>query len=496
MQALNIQTDLITSALNLQSAPSKNTQDNSVSFASLVSSEIDKAKVTESKPVESNSSASKSEQTEKIAKADENSGKVAESAKSDTKDVEKASKESSSKDAEKAIAENVEDNSELSESSKEIEESSVATEKKVLAKASKDTKKISDSASSKDKKSVKAEKETDSNENLAAEKVSQNALSEIASANAAEKTVVENAVQLDENADEVAEVASVQTLSTQKAESSSQNDNVELASLSEEGEELVASAVENLSVSNSEEKAGDNSEKSSDNASKDNSFASKQSVSAKKGASLTVRDERTEKVAEVSTQKNGAENVEIKSVGDNAVEMSLPAVTVANANITSSNSQTAGAIGSNYQSMLANQIQNNAPEFVKAGSIVLRDNNQGSINLILHPESLGNVKVSLQLTDKIIAGQIVVQSQEAYNAFRDSIDSLKQAFAQNGFETANFNLAMGGDMMNGNGGNHDGRADAPFIANRAYGDYAESVISAEGASATYAGSADGVDIVA
>ena len=496
MQALNIQTDLITSALNLQSAPSKNTQDNSVSFASLVSSEIDKAKVTESKPVESNSSASKSEQTEKIAKADENSGKVAESAKSDTKDVEKASKESSSKDAEKAIAENVEDNSELSESSKEIEERSVATEKKVLAKASKDTKKISDSASSKDKKSVKAEKETDSNENLTAEKASQNALSEIASANAAENTVVENAVQLDENADEVAEVASVQTLSTQKTESSLQNDNVELASLSEEGEELVASAVENLSVSNSEEKAGDNSEKSSDNASKDNSFASKQSVSTKKGASLTVRDERTEKVAEVSTQKNGAENVEIKAVGDNAVELSLPAVTVANANITSSNSQTAGAIGSNYQSMLANQIQNNAPEFVKAGSIVLRDNNQGAINLILHPESLGNVKVSLQLTDKIIAGQIVVQSQEAYNAFRDSIDSLKQAFAQNGFETANFNLAMGGDMMNGNGGNHDGRADAPFIANRAYGDYAESVISAEGASATYAGSADGVDIVA
>ena len=127
---------------------------------------------------------------------------------------------------------------------------------------------------------------------------------------------------------------------------------------------------------------------------------------------------------------------------------------------------------------------------------MLRDNNQGTINLILHPESLGNVKVSLQLTDKVIAGQIVVQSQEAYNAFRDSIDSLKQAFAQNGFETANFNLAMGGDMMNGNGGNPGERADAPFVANRAYSDYAESADSIELPSLAYAGNADGVDIVA
>ena len=76
--------------------------------------------------------------------------------------------------------------------------------------------------------------------------------------------------------------------------------------------------------------------------------------------------------------------------------------------------------------MLQNAVQHSAPEFVKAGSIVLKDGNKGTINLIMRPESLGNVKISLSLSDKTISGQITVASKEAYDAFKESIDSIRQ----------------------------------------------------------------------
>lgn len=94
--------------------------------------------------------------------------------------------------------------------------------------------------------------------------------------------------------------------------------------------------------------------------------------------------------------------------------------------------------------MLSAEINAHAGEFVKTGSIILRDNNVGSINLVLHPEELGDVKISLKLTDKIIAGHITVASQEAYNAFKSNIETLRQAFVSNGFEAAGFELSWSG----------------------------------------------------
>ena len=166
-------------------------------------------------------------------------------------------------------------------------------------------------------------------------------------------------------------------------------------------------------------------------------------------------------------------------------------------NLLSSNTQTAAGAGSNFQAMLTNQLQNNAQEFVRAGSIVLKDNNMGSINLILHPESLGNVKINLQLTDKIIAGHITVASKEAFNAFQESLGSLKEAFTQNGFDTASFDLSWSGQ---GSGTGYEGQQNQqsrmPFNkyrADAAYGEYAyaESTAPAAATKSDYS-----VDIVA
>lgn len=207
-----------------------------------------------------------------------------------------------------------------------------------------------------------------------------------------------------------------------------------------------------------------------------------------------VRDERTVST-DVLNQKNDIKKVQAKSElvlsadskeGNNA-SLTMDLVNHAQQNITASSGQTAAAAGSDFQSMLSNAIQQNAPEFVKAGSIVLKDNNQGTINLVLHPESLGNVKISLSLSDKVIAGQITVQSQEAYDAFKESIDSIKQAFAQNGFETAGFNLNFAGNSNfagNGQSGQQQ-QMDSSYRAGRTYGDYASAGSSSETNEAAY-----------
>lgn len=156
-------------------------------------------------------------------------------------------------------------------------------------------------------------------------------------------------------------------------------------------------------------------------------------------------ENESEHAVSKSQMKNGADFA-FEDKNQPAVQMTMELAGKIEQNITSSSGQTAAANGSNFQAMLTNAIQNNAPDFVKAGNIVLRDGNQGSINLILRPEALGNVKISLSLSDKVITGQITVQSQEAYNAFKDSIDSLKAAFAQNGFEAQGFDLQFTGNQ--------------------------------------------------
>lgn len=129
---------------------------------------------------------------------------------------------------------------------------------------------------------------------------------------------------------------------------------------------------------------------------------------------------------------------------------------------------TEGTKGSQFYSMLTTEIQNSAEEFVKNGSIILRDGNAGTINLILHPEELGNVKISLELHDKMISAQIKVASEEAYQAFKDSIASLKQAFAESGFDTGSFDLSWAGQGQQQQQGNHSYRQQEVAFADTLY----------------------------
>lgn len=98
-----------------------------------------------------------------------------------------------------------------------------------------------------------------------------------------------------------------------------------------------------------------------------------------------------------------------------------------------------------FSDLLSQELQNRAPDFVQAGKIILRDHNQGAIRLSLRPAHLGAVKINLELSgDKRIKGTVLVNSREAYDAVEKSMDSLIQAFEENGFDSADFNLSQNG----------------------------------------------------
>lgn len=166
---------------------------------------------------------------------------------------------------------------------------------------------------------------------------------------------------------------------------------------------------------------------------------------------IQVTDLRTK--AEAPVQKDATKEIKknfemtVKETGKASVEMTLDLSDQAQKNILSLDNQSAASDGSTFQAMLKNQITQNASEFVKAGNIVLRDNNQGQINLILHPEGLGNVKITMEMNGKALVGHITVQSREAMEAFGQSADALKQAFVQNGFEDASFDVSFAGSQM-------------------------------------------------
>ena len=187
--------------------------------------------------------------------------------------------------------------------------------------------------------------------------------------------------------------------------------------------------------------------------------------------SVIVRDERTKASHSAEDKKqNLSASIRYDGKGSAQADLFLNAPDASKAGtafpagvkdgILSSRAPEQAQAQARFTSMLSAEIRANAADLVKAGSIVLRDGNKGTINLTLHPEELGNVKIRLQISDNILTGRITVASEEAYNAFKSNIAALTEAFASNGFDTAGFDLSWSGQ----NDGRHDGNADTrnPF----------------------------------
>ncbi|MDR2783034.1 MAG: flagellar hook-length control protein FliK [Treponema sp.] len=105
----------------------------------------------------------------------------------------------------------------------------------------------------------------------------------------------------------------------------------------------------------------------------------------------------------------------------------------------------------NFADMLSHALGDTlSNDIVRQAAIVLRDGGQGTIRLSLKPESLGNVKIRLELAENKITGTIFVSSEEAYRAFEKEVHTLEQAFKESGFESAALNTTFAsGDGRSG-----------------------------------------------
>ena len=91
-------------------------------------------------------------------------------------------------------------------------------------------------------------------------------------------------------------------------------------------------------------------------------------------------------------------------------------------------------------------------ELTRAAGIVLRDGG-GEIKLVLKPESLGNVRIRMNLVDNAIEGRIIVDNPAVKQVFEGSLSSLMRALTAEGFQSASLQVSVGGQ------GADDGRPD-------------------------------------
>jgi flagellar hook-length control protein FliK len=116
-----------------------------------------------------------------------------------------------------------------------------------------------------------------------------------------------------------------------------------------------------------------------------------------------------------------------------------------------------------FQNMLARELHENLNgDIVRHASIMLRDGGEGTIRLSLKPESLGTVKIRLEISENKIAGHIIVESDEAFRAFEQEIHSLEQSFRDSGFDGASLEMAFAQDGGQ-RGRNGEG---SPFFSER------------------------------
>jgi flagellar hook-length control protein FliK len=104
------------------------------------------------------------------------------------------------------------------------------------------------------------------------------------------------------------------------------------------------------------------------------------------------------------------------------------------------------AAGSAFSEALAGELRNGLESgIVREARFVLGEGGEGQIRLSLKPESLGNVKIRLELAENKVSGKVIVESDDAFRAFEQEIHNLEQAFLDSGFEGASLELSAGSD---------------------------------------------------
>lgn len=98
---------------------------------------------------------------------------------------------------------------------------------------------------------------------------------------------------------------------------------------------------------------------------------------------------------------------------------------------------------SNGQTPLERLREMAGSELVRASNLVLKDGG-GEIRLVLKPESLGSVRIRMNVVDNAIEGRIIVDSAAVKHVFDGSVDALRRALTAEGFQTGSLQVSVGG----------------------------------------------------
>ena len=184
---------------------------------------------------------------------------------------------------------------------------------------------------------------------------------------------------------------------------------------------------------------------------------------------FTIIDERTVHTAPVTADGSVHEaGAAVRVANAPSVDMAADFRSMtAGFGAASNGTQTAPESGvQSFSSLVAQQVQEMAPDFVQAGRIVLQDNNTGVIRLQMQPAHLGNVRINLELAGgKKVVGKIIAGSKEAYEAFKESIDQLARAFELGGFSSAQFDVSWSGEGSGRQFGEENGQFNELFAQN-------------------------------
>ena len=102
------------------------------------------------------------------------------------------------------------------------------------------------------------------------------------------------------------------------------------------------------------------------------------------------------------------------------------------------------------------------PEVVKQTGIILKGGGVGEIRLVLKPANLGSVRIRLVVSESSLEGHIVVDNNSVKELVESSLDSLRNALRQEGFQTAGLEVSVG-HRRSGDGAAHNqGEMEAPL----------------------------------
>jgi flagellar hook-length control protein FliK len=136
------------------------------------------------------------------------------------------------------------------------------------------------------------------------------------------------------------------------------------------------------------------------------------------------------------------------------LRVELPRMEFAREGFAESGSSPASSAGEaaagNFESLLSGELRGAlGQDILRQATLILRDGGEGLIRLALKPESLGTVKIRLEMAENKVSGRIIVESDEVLRAFERELQTLEQAFKDSGFDGASIEMAIssggGGD---------------------------------------------------